>query len=35
MKGVLHFEVKTVFFIRDLLGKRKAEEVTEVALAHD
>lgn len=30
-KGVIHFEAKTVFFQRDLLGEGKAEEVTGVA----
>lgn len=35
MKGVPHFEVKIVFFSRDLLGEGKAQEVTGVALAHD
>ena len=35
MEGVLHFEVKTVFFSRVFLGEGKAEEVTGVALARD
>lgn len=31
---MFHFEVKMVFFSRDLLGEEKAEEVAGVALAN-